>query len=279
MPEAGAEPGGRGTLIALEGPDGAGKTTQARRLEAALRARGFEVVAVREPGGTALGERVRALLLEAPEPIGPRAELFLFQAARAELTERLIRPALAAGRVVIADRFYASTAVYQGAACARHGMEPLAAGWGPLAAVLAAAGGAGAAPAARGGASHGDPAAADRRAAIDRAIEAAVALSLLATGGLVPDLTVVLDLEAEAAAARLGGERGRGDRFEGRGRAWLAAVVEGYRRYAALARAGRLPGRVEVLDAARAPEQLAASVLELALEVLGRAPAAAEAER
>jgi dTMP kinase len=101
-------------LITFEGIDGSGKSTQARRLADALEAAGRRVVRVREPGGTALGERVRALLLDPAAAITPTAELLLFGAARAQLVDEVVRPALAAGAVVVADRFYDSTTAYQG---------------------------------------------------------------------------------------------------------------------------------------------------------------------
>jgi len=101
-------------LITFEGIDGSGKSTQAVRLAEALRAAGREVLEVREPGGTALGERVRSILLDAGQRVTPVAELMLFSAARAQLADEVIRPALAAGAVVVADRFYDSTTAYQG---------------------------------------------------------------------------------------------------------------------------------------------------------------------
>ncbi len=100
-------------LISLEGVDGSGKSTQARLLVAAL---GEETVAIREPGGTAAAERIRKLLADPALPLEPMAELLLFLAARADLTERVIAPALEAGRVVVADRFSDSSVAYQGAA-------------------------------------------------------------------------------------------------------------------------------------------------------------------
>ena len=101
-------------LISFEGIDGSGKSTQARLLADALAARGQQVRRVREPGGADLPERVRALLLDPALAIADRAELLLFSAARAQLVEEVIRPALASGETVIADRFYDSTTAYQG---------------------------------------------------------------------------------------------------------------------------------------------------------------------
>jgi dTMP kinase len=100
-------------FVTFEGIDGAGKSTQAARLARAL---GPETLLVREPGGTAAGERVRELLKDPGLELGARAELMLFLAARAELVEQVIRPALAQGRDVVCDRFIDSTVAYQGVA-------------------------------------------------------------------------------------------------------------------------------------------------------------------
>jgi dTMP kinase len=102
-------------LITFEGIDGSGKSTQAALLVERLAQSGGSPVAVREPGGTAVSERVRALLLDPATEITPRAELLLFAAARAQLVDEVIRPALRGGRPVICDRFYDSTTAYQGA--------------------------------------------------------------------------------------------------------------------------------------------------------------------
>ena len=107
----------QGQFIALEGGEGAGKSTQARLLAEALRAAGKTVVLTREPGGTPGAEAIRALLLRTDgEGWGPRAEALLFAAARADHVERLITPALAAGQWVICDRFVDSSRAYQGGA-------------------------------------------------------------------------------------------------------------------------------------------------------------------
>lgn len=100
-------------FISLEGVDGSGKSTQARLLVEAL---GAETVAIREPGGTEAAERIRGLLADPSLELEPLAELMLFLAARADLTERVIHPALEAGRYVVADRFSDSSVAYQGAA-------------------------------------------------------------------------------------------------------------------------------------------------------------------
>ena len=98
-------------FVSLEGIDGSGKSTQAKLLAEAL---GPETVLVREPGGTAAAERVRALLADGELELDPMAELLLFCAARADLVRRVIRPALEAGRDVVSDRFADSSAAYQG---------------------------------------------------------------------------------------------------------------------------------------------------------------------
>jgi dTMP kinase len=100
-------------FVSLEGVDGSGKSTQARLLAEAL---GADTVTVREPGGTEAAERIRSLLADPGVELEPLAELMLFLAARADLTERVIRPALEAGRDVVADRFSDSSVAYQGAA-------------------------------------------------------------------------------------------------------------------------------------------------------------------
>jgi dTMP kinase len=100
-------------LIVFEGIEGAGKTTQLARLAARLAAAGIASERFREPGGTPLGDEIRRLLLDPAQEITPRAEALLFMASRAELVERALLPALAAGRVVLLDRFTLSTYAYQ----------------------------------------------------------------------------------------------------------------------------------------------------------------------
>ncbi|HET7586368.1 MAG TPA: dTMP kinase [Gemmatimonadaceae bacterium] len=100
-------------LLALEGPEGAGKTTQLRRLSALLAERGVAHEALREPGGTALGDDIRRLLLEPGRDIAPRAEALLFMASRAQLVQHVLLPARQAGKVVLLDRFFLSTYAYQ----------------------------------------------------------------------------------------------------------------------------------------------------------------------
>jgi len=104
-----------GLFLSFEGIDGSGKTTQVNLLATALRQRGSEVVSLREPGGTALGEQIRGLLLnKSEEPPVPQAELLLFAAARAQIVQTQILPALERGAVVVLDRFVDATYAYQG---------------------------------------------------------------------------------------------------------------------------------------------------------------------
>jgi dTMP kinase len=107
----------RGRFITLEGGEGVGKSTQVKALAEALRNRGIDVLVTREPGGSEGAEKIRELLLEGPvERWGARAEVLLFAAARADHVEKTIRPALEAGRWVLADRFVDSSLAYQGGA-------------------------------------------------------------------------------------------------------------------------------------------------------------------
>jgi dTMP kinase len=110
-----------GAFITFEGIDGAGKSTQVRMLASVLRLRGMDVMQTREPGGTPLGARLREALLDAQEQVDPLAELLLYAADRAQHVRLLVNPALAAGRVVLSDRYADATVAYQGAG---RGFEP-----------------------------------------------------------------------------------------------------------------------------------------------------------
>lgn len=104
----------RGLFITVEGIDGCGKSTQARLIAAALEAAGRDVLRLREPGGVKISEQIRAILLDpANAEMGDVCELLLYEAARAQLVHQVIRPALAAGKTVVCDRFYDSTTAYQ----------------------------------------------------------------------------------------------------------------------------------------------------------------------
>ncbi|MBO6039338.1 MAG: dTMP kinase, partial [Acidaminococcaceae bacterium] len=101
-------------FITMEGVDGSGKTTQLQLTARYLLDCGYEVVTTREPGGTKLAERIRSVVLDADAAVNPRTEVLLYLAARAEHVEKVIRPALEAGKIVLCDRFDDSTMVYQG---------------------------------------------------------------------------------------------------------------------------------------------------------------------
>ena len=103
-----------GTFVTLEGPEGAGKTTQIKLLSRELDEKGIKHVITRDPGGTPLGRKIRRLLLNPENPVVPLAELFLYQADRAQHVEELIKPALNEGALVICDRYIDSTVAYQG---------------------------------------------------------------------------------------------------------------------------------------------------------------------
>ncbi len=104
----------KGKFITFEGSEGCGKSTQSEMLFAYLKARGFSVVYLREPGGVKLSEAIRGLLLDPKSTICPQAETLLYMAARAQVVEEIIKPALAAGKTVVCDRFLDSTIAYQG---------------------------------------------------------------------------------------------------------------------------------------------------------------------
>lgn len=169
-----------GTFVVVEGPEGAGKSTLVRAVGARLLAEGVQVLPVREPGGTPVAEAARKVALRSRHELSPAAELFLILAARADLVARVIRPALDAGQVVIADRFDLSTRAYQVAG-------------------------------------RGLPA-----EEVDAALR-------LATGGLVPDLTLVLDVPVDIGRERQRKARKVQDRFEREDDAFHQRVRAAYR--------------------------------------------------
>ena len=196
-------------FLTLEGGDAAGKTTQAVALERWLTERGRTVVRTREPGGTALGAEIRALLLHGGE-VAPRAEALLYAADRAHHVATVVRPALERGDVVVQDRYLDSSVAYQGAGRVLDAEEV------------------------RG-------------------------LSTWATEGLLPDLTVLLDLEP-AEARRRRGDRAAEDRLESEQDDFHERV-----RAAFLALAAAAPERFVVVDAAL-PEQEVAARIRAAVE-------------
>lgn len=199
-------------FFSFDGIDGVGKSTQIALFCDWLRAGGRRVVACRDPGSTPLGEEVRRLLLERSQlALGRRAEMLLYMAARAQLVEELIAPALAAGQTVVSDRFLLANVVYQGHA----GDLPVDALW---------------------------------------------EIGRLATAGVEPDLTFLLDMSVEAAAARINRPL---DRLESRGDEYRASLRAGF-----LSEAGRLPERIVVIDASQSVDQVQASIRRAADERL-----------
>jgi dTMP kinase len=187
----------KGRFIAFEGGEGAGKSTQARLLAAALEARGISCVVTREPGGTPGAEAIRQLLLGTEgEGWNPRAEALLFAAARSDHVERLIRPAMERGQWVICDRFVDSSRAYQGGA---------------------------------GGLSD------------DEVLD----LHRIGSQGLLPDLTLLIEVSPQNSAARTSArDGGDADRIGGRDAAYHARVAAAFARIAAAepARFARIDG-------------------------------------
>lgn len=209
-----------GLFVTFEGIEGCGKTTQASRLKAALEKRGKGVILTREPGGTAVGTKLREILLDPmTRHLVPLAELLLYEADRAQHVTETIRPALDAGKIVLCDRYIDASTAYQGAA---RGVAP----------------------------------------------DTVEALNRIATGGLVPDLTLLLDLPADLSVGRAR-ERAinagaKPDRFEREALPFHEAVRSGY-----LAIATRFPGRFVKIAGDRAVEEIERDVLEIVWSRVG----------
>lgn len=208
----------RGRFITLEGPEGSGKTTAARHLAGWLREGGMEVVLTQEPGGTALGEEVRRIVLHArgmSEDLDPRADALLFAAGRAQHVARVIRPALERGAWVVCARYIDSSFAYQGGGYGND-MDEL------------------------------------RR------------LQAFATYGLVPDLTVLLDVPVEVGLARTR-RRAEWNRFEDtEGAAFFEQVRAAYLRLAAAE-----PDRFRVVDGSGSVEEADRNIREAVAPLLG----------
>jgi dTMP kinase len=205
----------RGRFIAFEGGEGAGKSTQARLLADALRARGIDVLLTREPGGTPGAEAIRSLLLHPPgEGWGPHAEALLFAAARADHVARAIDPAIDAGRWVISDRFIDSSRAYQGGG---------------------------------GGLSDAE----------------VLALHGIGSGGLLPDLTLLIEIAPEAAAERLARRGGESDAIGGRDAGYHAEVATAFARIAE----GE-PGRFARIRSDDGPQETHALVMQAMARLL-----------
>jgi dTMP kinase len=201
-------------FLSIDGGDGTGKSTQSKLFCQWLRDLGHDVVTCRDPGSTQLGEAVRELLLDRHDlDIHRRSEMLLYMAARAQLAEEIIRPALEQGKTVVADRYLLANVVYQGYG-GRLDVETL---W---------------------------------------------RVGRVATDGLMPELTLLLDMPVEAAAERI--DR-RLDRMEQQGQAFHARVREGF-----LVEAARYPAEIIVIDASGSVEQVQARIRAAAERVIAR---------
>lgn len=196
-------------FLSIDGIDGAGKTTQLALFQDWLRERGHPVVACRDPGTTPLGEAIRKILLTVGDlPIHGRSEMLLYMAARSQLVEQIIRPALEAGQTVVADRYLLANVVYQGHA---GGLD----------------------------------------------VESVWQVGEVATGGLMPDVTIVLDIDPESARSRFDREP---DRVEQRGEEFRERLRRGF-----LAEASRRPDQIVVVNAERSIEEIQDEIRSVAL--------------
>lgn len=204
-------------FITFEGPEGSGKSTQIALLADHLRGLGYDVLTTREPGGTSVGDQIRGVLHDiGNSEMEPTAEVLLYSASRAQLVEQVIRPALAAGKVVLVDRFADSTLAYQGYG---RGLD----------------------------------------------LDQLHALTAIATGGLQPDMTILLDLDV---AVGLGRRRDQGEemnRLDLEDVAFHRRVRDGYHHLVA-----QDSGRWVVVDAARSVEEVQAELRTLVVARLGQ---------
>jgi dTMP kinase len=204
-----------GGLVVFEGAEGVGKSTQVDLLLRRLQDAGIAAVSFREPGGTAVGDRIREILLRPGNEISPATEALLFMASRAELCEREIAPAIAAGKIVVLDRFFLSTYAYQ---IVGRGLD------------------------------EEDVRRANR----------------LATGGLVPDLTVLLDYPVRSGLERASG-RGSSDRMEQLDAEFHERIGRAFATFATDEWSAEHPecGRVVSVDARGSAEEVAARVADV----------------
>jgi dTMP kinase len=195
-------------FITIEGPDGSGKSTQARLLADHLKDKGYDVLFTREPGGTEIGDQIRRVIMSLDNKrMSPQAEFLLFSASRAQLVREVIQPKLAAGGVVVCDRFYDSSLAYQG---------------------------------------YGHQLDLDQLRSVTQFV----------TGGLVPDLTLLLDLPSEVGLNRRK-EAGLWNRLDDYDLAFHERVRAGYLR---LAQAD--PQRWVVIDATRSKAEIQSHMQE-----------------
>ena len=200
-----------GKFITFEGIDGVGKTTQIKLAAQRLTELGQEVVITREPGGTAIAERVRNIVLDPTLQLSVRTEALLFMASRSEHVEQIIKPALIAGKTVLCDRFCDSTFVYQGLT---QGLKV-------------------------------------------EDLTDLKALNSWATGGILPDLTIVLDADPQQLLQRRN-ERGVADRFENKGLAFQENLRQGF-----LTLAAAEPERIKVVNALGSVEEVREKILAI----------------
>ena len=201
------------TFFSFDGIDGVGKTTQLQQFCQWLTDQGREPVVCRDPGSTPLGEKVRSILLDSDEStaIGPRAEMLLYMAARAQMVDEVIRPALAAGRTVVSDRYLLANIVYQGHG---DGLEP----------------------------------------------QAIRRIGTVATDGVAPNCTFLLDMDPAAALARVARSL---DRVERRGVGYRERLRAGF-----LAEAKAAGPSVHVIDASRSVEAVQGEIRRIAAKTL-----------
>ncbi len=201
-----------GRFIVLDGPDGSGKSTQIRLLADSVTQAGVQCVSVRDPGGTAIGDRIRHILLDRDsQEMSVECELMLYMASRAQLVSQIIRPSMEQGKCVLSDRYISSTIAYQGA---------------------------------------GGMAAAAVRTVAD-----------VAVGGLLPDLTIILDMDPEKAFGRITGRADQAgpvlDRMEMKALSFHKKVREMF-----LEQARQAPDTFAVVDASADVEKVHSSVMK-----------------
>ncbi|HIS61402.1 MAG TPA: dTMP kinase [Candidatus Scybalomonas excrementigallinarum] len=204
----------RGILISVEGPDGAGKTTQITLLKKYLEKKGYDSIVTREPGGTNISEKIRSLILDRENiEMGRETEMLLYAAARAQLVHEVIKPALEQGKAVICDRYVDSSAVYQG----------IARGLG---------------------------------------IETVYEVNQYAIQGILPDLTIHLDLNAEDGIRRKK-DQAELDRMELETMEFHKKVADGYRQLAK-----RAPERMKTIDATLPIEEIQERIIQFVENML-----------
>lgn len=201
-------------FFVFEGVDGAGKSTQLKLFVEWLQANNHAVVSCKDPGSTELGEKLRAILLGQHDvPIHMRTEMMMFTAARTQLVQQVVKPAIERGQTVVLDRYILSTVVYQGHA---GGLDP----------------------------------------------DEIWKVNQIATEGLLPDMTFVLDLRVETAIARLGKSL---DRMESRGIEFMQQVRDGF-----MNEADRWPEKIVVIDADRRVDEIQTEIRDFAQRHIDR---------